>query len=88
MPDFSTEIDIDAWDYISACSNREVKELIEALVEDGHLDSFNGQVKPVNKHNTLLDDEWWTALVKLRDSRHLLSPEDENRITDIAKRLV
>ena len=88
MPDFSTEIDIDAWDYISACSNREVKELIEALVENGHLDSFNGQVKPVNTHNTLMDDEWWTALVKLRDSRHLLSPEDENRITDIAKRLV
>jgi hypothetical protein len=88
MPDFSTEIDIDAWDYISACSNREVKELNEALVEDGHLDSFNGQVKPVNKHNTLLDDEWWTALVKLRDSRHLLSSEDEQRITDISKRLV
>ena len=88
MPDFSTEIDIDAWDYISACSNREVNELIEALVENGHLDSFNGQVKPVNKHNTLLDDEWWTALVKLRDSRHLLSPEDENRITDIANKLV
>ena len=88
MPDFSTEIDIDAWDYISACSNREVKELIEALVENGHLDSFNGQVKPVNTHNTLMDDEWWTALVKLRDSRHLLSPEDENRITDIANKLV
>ena len=88
MPDFSAEIDIDAWDYISACSNREVKELIEALVEEGHLDSFNGQVKPVNTHNTLMDDEWWTALVKLRDSRHLLSPEDENRITDIAKKLV
>jgi hypothetical protein len=88
MPDFSTEIDIDAWDYISACSNREVKELIETLVENGHLDSFNGQVKPVNTHNTLMDDEWWTALVKLRDSRHLLSPEDENRITDIAKKLV
>jgi hypothetical protein len=88
MPDFSTEIDIDAWGYISACSNREVKELIETLVENGHLDSFNGQVKPVNTHNTLMDDEWWTALVKLRDSRHLLSPEDENRITDIAKKLV
>jgi len=88
MPDFSTEIDIDAWDYISACSKREVQELIEALVEEGHLDSFNGQVKPVSKHNTLMEDEWWTALVKLRDSRHLLSAEDENRITDIAKRLV
>ena len=88
MPDFSTEIDIDAWDYISACSNREVKELIEALVEDGHLDSFNGQVKPTNIHNTLLDDEWSETLNKLRDSRHLMSSEDEQRIIDVAKRLV
>ncbi len=88
MPDFSAEIDIDAWDYISACSNREVKELIEALVEDGYLDSFNGQVKPTNIHNTLLDDEWSETLNKLRDSRHLMSSEDEQRIIDVAKRLV
>ncbi len=88
MPDFSAEIDIDAWDYISACSNREVKELIEALVENGHLDSFNGQVKPTNIHNTLLDDEWSETLNKLRDSRHLMSSEDEQRIIDVAKRLV
>jgi hypothetical protein len=88
MPDFSTEIDIEPYEYISACSKRDIDDLIESLIEDGHLDSFNGRVKPVNTHNTLMDDEWWTALVKLRDSRHLLSPEDENRITDIAKRLV
>jgi hypothetical protein len=71
MPDFSTEIDIDAWDYISACSNREVKELIEVLIEQGHLDSFNGQVKVTNPQNNLFDDEWWELLVKLRDSIHL-----------------
>jgi hypothetical protein len=35
-----------------------------------------------------MDDEWWSALVKLRDSRHLLSSEDEQRITDISKRLI
>ena len=87
MPDFSAEIDIDAWDYISACSNREVKELIEALVEDGHLDSFNGQVKPANVHNSLLDDEWSETLNKLRDSRHLLSVEEENTIIKIANKL-
>ena len=87
MPDFSTEIDIDAWDYISACSNREVKELIEALVENGHLDSFNGQVKPANVHNSLLDDEWSETLNKLRDSRHLLSVEEENTIIKIANKL-
>jgi hypothetical protein len=88
MPDFSTYIDIDPSEYVSECSRREIDELIETLIEDGHLDMFNGKVKPVNTHNTLMDDEWWTALVKLRDSRHLLSHEDENKIIDIAKKLV
>jgi hypothetical protein len=86
MPDFNTEIDIDAWDYISACSNREVKELIEALVEQGHLDSFNEQVKVSNPQNNLFDDEWWESLVKLRDSRHLLSNDEETLIRNIANR--
>ena len=86
MPYFSTEIDIDAWDYISACSNREVKELIEALIEQGHLDSFNGQVKVTNPQNNLFDDEWWELLVKLRDSRHLLSNDEESLIRNIANR--
>jgi hypothetical protein len=86
MPDFSTEIDIDAWDYISACSNREVKELIEVLMEQGHLDSFNGQVKVTNPKNNLFDDEWWELLVKLRDSRNLLSNDEESLIKNIANR--
>ena len=88
MPDFTTEIDIDAWDYISACSNREVKELIDALVDGGYLDSFNGKVEPANIHNTLMDDEWSETLNKLRDSRHLMSSEDEQRIIDVAKRMI
>ena len=88
MPDFSTEIDIEPWEYIAECSRREIEDLIESLVEDGHLDSFNGQVKPANVHNSLLDDEWSETLNKLRDSRHLMSSEDEQRIVDVAKRLV
>jgi hypothetical protein len=35
-----------------------------------------------------LDDEWSETLNKLRDSRHLMSSEDEQRIVDVAKRLV
>jgi hypothetical protein len=46
MPDFSTEIDIEPYEYISACSKRDIDDLIEGLIEDGHLDSFNGGVKP------------------------------------------
>lgn len=88
MPDFSTSIDIEPWEYVSECSKREIEDLIESLIGDGHLDMFNGKVKPKNDHNTLMDDEWNEALNKLRDSRHLMSIEDEERIIDVVKRLI
>ena len=87
MPDFSTSVDIEPWEYIAECSRREIEDLIESLVEDGHLDSFNGKVKPSNS-NTLMDNEWNEALEKLRNSRHLLSIEEENRITEITKKFL
>ena len=46
MPDFSTSIDIEPWEFVSECSKTEIQELIETLIEDGHLDMFNGKVKP------------------------------------------
>jgi hypothetical protein len=32
------EVDIDVDDFLSECSNREIKELISALIEYGHLE--------------------------------------------------
>lgn len=87
MPDFSTQIEIEPWEYVSECSKIDIEELIDVLINDGHLDTFNGKVKPSNS-NTLMDDEWNEALEKLRNSRHLLSIEEENRITDIAKKFI
>ena len=85
MPDFSTEIDIEPWEYISACSKREVKELIEALVEEGYLE---GQPITSPNHHNLLDEEWVMIISKLMKSRLLLSSEDENTIIEISKRLI
>lgn len=88
MPDFSTEIDIEPWEYIAECSRREIEDLIESLVEDGHLDSFNGKVKPKKEGATIMELEWDELITKIRNSKHLLSNEDEQRIIDVAKRLV
>jgi hypothetical protein len=86
MPDFSTEIDIEPWEYISSCSNREVDELINTLIEDGHLDKFNGKV--VSKGDvSLMSEDWNEALTKIRNSKHLLSIDDENVIINIANKL-
>lgn len=42
MPNFTAynvdvDLDIDVDDFLSECSKREIKELINALIEDGHL---------------------------------------------------
>jgi len=88
MPDFSTEIDIEPWEYISECSRREIDELIENLIENGHLAQFNGKAVPTKEGASVMDIEWDELLTKIRFSKHLLSNEDENTIIDIAKKLI
>lgn len=88
MPDFSTEIDVEPWEYVSACNRREIEELIETLIEDGHLAQFNGKVVPKKEGISVMDMEWDELLTKIRFSKHLLSNEDENTIIDIAKKLI
>jgi hypothetical protein len=88
MPDFSTEIDIEPWEYISECSRREIDELIETLIEDGHLARFNGKVVPTKEGSSAMELEWDESLTKLRFSKHLLSNEDESIIINIANKVV
>ena len=88
MPDFSAEIDIEPWEYVSECSRREIDDLIETLIEDGHLDRFNGKAVPNKQGGSVMDLEWDELITKIRNSKHLLSNEDESRIIDIANNLI
>jgi hypothetical protein len=88
MADFSTEIDIEPSDYVSECSHSEIIELIEILIEDGHLEKFNGRVISKKENTNATDVEWREGLSKLLYSKHLLSNEDESRIIEIVKRLI
>lgn len=88
MPDFSTEIDIEPWEYIAECSRREIDDLIETLIEDGHLALFNGKAIPKKEGSNVMDIEWDEMLTKIRNSKHLLSNEDESIIINIANKLV
>jgi hypothetical protein len=88
MPDFSTEIDIEPWEYIDECSNREIDELIETLIENGHLVRFNGKVLPKKANVSVMDMEWDDLITKIRNSKHLISNEDENTIIEISKKIV
>jgi hypothetical protein len=87
MPEFYVEdLDIDPSDFVSACSKREIEELIDALTEDGYI------VKPINsvplEDKNLLDEEWDEVMGKLSGRARLrLTNEEEETIRKIANRL-
>ena len=87
MPEFYVEdIDIDPSEFVSACSKREIDELIDALAEDGYI------VKPIKsvsaRDKNILDEEWDEVMGKLGGNGRLqLTNEEEEIIKKIANRL-
>jgi hypothetical protein len=79
MPYFETnpdEIEVDIDDFLSACSDSEIKELVQALKDDGHLDEGD------------LDNDFDIAIRKLSGNSWRLSKEDEETILKIANKIV
>jgi hypothetical protein len=79
MPYFETnpdEIEVDVDDFLSACSDSEIKELVQALKDDGHLDEGE------------LDNDFDIALRKLAGNSWRLTKEDEETILKIASKII
>jgi len=79
MPYFETnpdEIEVDIDDFLSACSSSEIKELVQALKDDGHLDEGD------------LDNDFDIAIRKLSGNSWRLSKEDEETILKIASKII
>jgi hypothetical protein len=81
MPDFSTYIDIDPYEYVEECSRRELQELI-GILKQGDLWE---ETKTDNMN--ILDMEWNETIKKLANGRVQLSNEDEDIIRKIANKL-
>lgn len=86
MPDFSTEIDIEPYEFVSECSKREIVELIECLVEEGHISRSAVISIETDRNKNLLDEEWDVITDKLNQNRLMLSNEEEELIRKISKR--
>lgn len=88
MPEFTTEIDIDPSEFVDSCTQREIKELIEALIECGHIEpdqlSVNGSYG-VRRPN-INDERFWDSLEHLKKCRDLLSVSEEEFINNLANR--
>ena len=78
------EIDLSVDEIYENLSDREVKKLIDLLVNEGEVISTNvGK----NESMSFLDEEWKKTLINLMDNRHRLSNEDEETIKTIANKL-
>ena len=84
--DYDGDINIDVDDFLSACGSSEIKELIEALVEDGHLPKSTLNVVENSNSVGIAESEFEDALDKLHGKWNVLSKEEEEVIVKISKR--
>jgi hypothetical protein len=78
-------MDIEPYEYVRNCSKREIKELIEELIEEGHLPEGT-EIKP--KNESVDQTEWEMACSKLIRGKHLLSCQDEMTIMNISQKII
>jgi hypothetical protein len=84
MPEFETYVDVDVDEFVSACSKREIKELIEALIEDGHISPSASE--NTNKNIGVLETQFIEKMDGLKEKYHRLSQEDEKILEDLFKK--
>ena len=83
MPYINLDCNIDIDYLLSACTSREIKYIIKALREDGHL---NDCEEEADKRKSLDQTFFEEALVKLKNYYYQLSDEELQTIQNIAKK--
>lgn len=83
-------IDIDVDDFLYSCSSYDIKELINALVEDGHLPkeilNKEGEVREEMIRRGRLEEEFSERLETLKTKYYSLSKEDEEFFEEVFKK--
>lgn len=84
MPEFENYVEVDVDDFVSACSKRDIKELIEILIEDGHIS--NSSIITANPNVGVLESDFIEKMGKLQEKYYRLSQEDEKTLEDLFKK--
>ena len=84
------DFDIEVYEFVRACSHRDIKELIKELVEDGHLPKdihdAKGEVKKELNRKTSSEIDFEEKLDKLKIKYYSLTKEDEQNLETIFKK--
>lgn len=86
MPYFESyaEVEVEVDEFLSSCNQREIREVIDKLKEDGHLSNIN---VPIPENEQLISDKNWNQTCqKLSEIRLQMSTEDIEVIENILKK--
>ena len=87
MPDFSAEIDIYVDEFWNECSRSEKNELIDLLVEEGHVIRVpNSNLDDEKQKPSLMEIEWNDMIDKLSNLRQRISVEEEQTIKALVEK--
>ena len=84
MPYFDQEIDVD--DFLYECNERDIKDLIDALIERGDLPESVRVLSDTPTQISAVESEFENALSKLHGKWNNLTSEEEQTIINISKR--
>ncbi len=84
MPEFDTYVDVDVDDFVSACNKKEIQELIDTLIEDGHLPQSVS--KDYNENRSTLETDFVGKMDQLKEKYYRLSQEDEKTLENLFKK--
>jgi uncharacterized protein Smg (DUF494 family) len=84
------DLDIEVYEFVRACSHRDIKELIQELIEDGHLpkDIYDtkGEIKKEMNRKTSSEIDFEEKLDKLKLRFFSLSKDEEESLEKIFKK--
>lgn len=88
MPYFQIEeeIEIDPFEYVMSCSEGEIKELINGLVDDGHLPESVLTLYKENEQSKMLEQDFDEKMNKLSKTYYSMSKEDIESLEEMFKK--
>ena len=82
--DVEVDIDIDIDDFLNACDKADIKEIVQALKEDGHIKGYF--ITSDNPKPSLIEQEFDNTINKIHKNRLRLTNEEEELLKKIADR--
>jgi hypothetical protein len=83
---FSTDEFISVEEFLDACGSNEIENLIQALIDNGHLSNSVTKISNAKEFNSPSESIYEDALDKLHGKWNMLSQEEEQLILNIANR--